>query len=109
MGLFQKKCIECKAQQTVKRCPFCKKVVCDSCLKPFVLKDETPVWFVGKEVKNLSEYKALVTEYRGVFKKRSVKLHACEEYLQSAWKGIVSQVRSYEKQTNRKALKITLR
>jgi len=109
VGLFQKHCSVCNSRQSVKHCPYCKNDVCDSCLKYLVLKKETPVWFIGKSVKNYQEYTQLFKEYLEIFRKRGVIIHCCEEYLKSAWAEIIKQVKEYEKQYQRKATKIILK
>ncbi|MFC1565281.1 hypothetical protein ACFL6G_10115, partial [candidate division KSB1 bacterium] len=95
--------------ENVKRCPFCKNEICESCLKYIVLKENTPQGLVGQVVNNYDEFKQLYEKYQNVFKKKKVPVHLCEEFMQQAWKGIMDQVKHYESETDHKVAKITLK
>ncbi len=110
MGLFSSdKCKECGIQEKVKRCPYCKVNICSACLKYLVLKDETPDFFVGKEVTSYQEYRELHLTYQKTFKSRGAKLHVCEDYSKQVWRGIIKQVKDFEKVSAQKAIKITIK
>lgn len=109
MGLFSKQCTTCKTKENLKRCPFCKKDVCETCLKPLVGKEDLPGWFTGREVTNYLEFAKLIKEYVEIFKGKGIKLHNCDEFSKVAWHGIVQQVRKYKKDSNAKITKVTLR
>jgi len=83
--------------------------VCENCLAPLVLKEGTPVWFIGKEVKNFLDYVKLNKEYCALFKKKGGNVHCCTEFLKQAWSGILDQVRSFSKESSARISKITLR
>ena len=38
MGFFKKTCLECKSDEEIKVCPYCKKNICTKCLKRIILK-----------------------------------------------------------------------
>jgi hypothetical protein len=82
MGLFSTKCTNCKTTENVKRCPYCKKDVCETCLKYIVMKEETPRGLAGKVVNDYNEFKELYINYQKAFKKKKVPVHLCEEFLQ---------------------------
>ncbi|MCP4726090.1 MAG: hypothetical protein GY863_13690 [bacterium] len=109
MGLFTSKCSDCKATENVKRCPYCKKNICETCLKYIVLKNETPKGLVGKVVNDFNEFKDLYLKYQKIFTKKKVPVHLCDEFLQQAWKGIMDQVKQFQNQTDHKVSKITLK
>lgn len=83
--------------------------MCQKCLNRIVLKSEIPSWFVGKEVTDFTEYTKLYREYKNLFKEKGVSLHCCNDYLKSAWSGILKQVREFEKTKKARATKITLK
>lgn len=110
MGFFSPKaCVGCKKTVDVKRCPFCKKDLCEYCLKYIVMKDETPAPLVGKEVMNLRDLTAVYKEYQKKFTDKKIHVHLCDEFLSQVWSGIKKQVKSFEKGTEQKMSKITLR
>ncbi len=85
MGFFSDQCSECKTEEKVQMCQFCRKMVCETCLKLLVYKEETPKWFVGKKVKDFTEYRSLNLEYCKLIKKKGANIHCCDKYLQEAW------------------------
>ncbi|MFC1730167.1 hypothetical protein ACFL6I_07490 [candidate division KSB1 bacterium] len=105
MGLFNKTCTVCGAKKDLKRCPFCRNDVCANCLKPLVAKEKTPVWFIGKEVTSFKEYFELNKEYIREFKQKGGSAHCCEEYVKTAWQGIVSQVKKFEDEHDEQVVK----
>ncbi len=109
MGLFSTKCANCKTTENIRRCPYCKKEICEICLKYIVLKDETPKGLVGKTVTEFKEFKELYVGYQKVFKKKKVPVHLCDEFLQQAWKGIMDQVKQFQSNTDQRVSKITLK
>jgi hypothetical protein len=109
MGFFSDKCIVCKTEEKVQMCQFCQKMVCDTCLRLLVYKGETPKWFVGKKVKDFTEYRDLNLEYCKLIKKKGGHIHCCDKYLQEAWIMIEEQVKRLEYDRDQKADLIILK
>ena len=109
MGFFSDKCKECKSEDDVQMCQFCRKMICKSCLKRLAYREETPKWFVGKKVKDFGEYKNLNLEYCKLLKNKGGHVHCCDSYLQEAWTIISKQVKRLEEDRHQKASTIILK
>ena len=84
-------------------------MVCDTCLRLLVYKGETPKWFVGKKVKDFTEYRDLNLEYGKLSKKEGGHIHCCDKDLHAACIIIEEQVKRVEYDRDEKANWIILK
>ena len=109
MGFFTDKCKECKSEEEVQLCQFCRKMICKTCLNRLAYRQETPKWFVGKKVKDFGEYRNLNLEYCKLLKNKGGHIHCCDAYLREAWVVISKQVKRLEEDRDQKASNIILK
>ena len=109
MKFFTEHFKECGVEENVQMCQFCHKMICSTCLKRLTYRQDTPQWFVGKKVKDFTEFRNLYHEYCKIIKKKGGHIHCCDNFLQETWTVISKQVKQLEHDRDQEASTIILK
>ena len=109
MDFFKDKCKECKSTSDVQLCPYCRKNVCSKCLSYLVTRRGNPEWFIGKKVRDYSEFKALYDEYCKAVRKKAFNIHCCETFLLDTWTATTQEAMRKSQEAHVKVIGIILK
>jgi len=104
---FSSECIECKKEDSLRKCPHCSSIVCSSCLNRLVQRDAWPEAMKGRKVGSLQELKNILNSYCDALKTKGIPVHLCSDFISYRWVDMGSLIAQEEAKGNK--IKVVLK